>query len=72
LDPSERSAFRARRETHLANVARLRREAGTDADPAYIQTWTDIDDDMDFRMQMHELWKDDVRYRELPPERRLF
>ncbi|PKQ25243.1 MAG: hypothetical protein CVT64_11105 [Actinobacteria bacterium HGW-Actinobacteria-4] len=36
------------------------------------QHWVDIDDDADFRMQMHELWMDDERYRELPPERRLF
>ncbi len=36
------------------------------------QTWVDIDDDAEFRMQMHDLWKDDPRYRELPPERRLF
>lgn len=36
------------------------------------QYWVDIDNDANFRMQMHELWKDDMRYRELPPERRLF
>jgi len=36
------------------------------------QYWVDIDDDAEFRMQIHELWKDDTRYRELPPEQRLF
>jgi hypothetical protein len=36
------------------------------------QRWVDLDDDAEFRMQMHELWKDDMRYRELPPEQRLF
>jgi hypothetical protein len=36
------------------------------------QYWVDLDDDAEFRMQMHELWKDDMRYRELPPEKRLF
>lgn len=35
------------------------------------QYWVDLDDDADFRMQMHELWKNDPRYLELPPERRL-
>jgi hypothetical protein len=36
------------------------------------QYWVDIDDDAEFRMQMHELWKDDPRYLALPPRRRLF
>jgi len=36
------------------------------------QYWVDIAEDGEFRMQMHELWKDDSRYRELPPEQRLF
>jgi hypothetical protein len=45
--------------------ASIEAESGT-------QRWVDIDDDADFRMQMHELWKNDPRYLELPPERRLF
>lgn len=37
-----------------------------------MQRWVDLDDDAEFRMQMHELWKGDMRYRELPPEQRVF
>ncbi len=53
--------------------ARRRKVAANFPIPAHEkQRWVDIDDDAEFRMQMHDLWKDDPRYRELPPERRLF
>jgi hypothetical protein len=35
------------------------------------QYWVDIDDDADFRVKMHDYWRDDPRYKELPPEKRL-
>ena len=44
---------------------------GTVEEVSQSRHWVDIDDDEDFRAEMHELWKDDTRYRELPPERRL-
>ncbi len=67
----ERRDFRARQQREHAAL-RARRETSSlgrgDWPPQY---WVDIDDDDDFRAAMHEYWKDDVRYRELPPERRL-
>jgi len=64
-------------QTSVWNEAlRRRREGGfpgtTLEDIASTQYWVDIDDDADFQWKMHELWKDDPRYRELPPEKRLF
>jgi len=67
-----RQEFLRRRTRHLKKVERLRETSGTAGLATYLQTWVDIDDDAEFRVQMHELWKDDPRYLALPPEQRLF
>jgi len=70
--PDERALFIAAA-IKQREVARERYVAAKFPIPEHeAQSWVDLDDDAEFRMQMHELWKDDMRYRELPPEKRLF
>jgi hypothetical protein len=70
--PEERERFveaamRQREEAHQRYVA-----ANFPLPAREQQYWVDIDDDAEFRMQMHQMWKGDERYLALPPERRLF
>jgi hypothetical protein len=71
----ERERFIEAQERHWAEALQRYRGMGilgrTMSDVADSQYWVDIDDDADFRLKMHEYWRDDPRYKELPPEKRL-
>lgn len=75
-NPEERRQFLRTQEELWARASRLSSEWGLSVDTSApdmsrSQRWVDIDDDSDFRVKMHDYWRDDPRYRELPPEKRL-